>query len=456
MTVEPVFAWISGNLPGSKRHGGEGPRERGRKEAGPARQPPGASRSAPHRPRPGTEWNAPSGFRLPLRKGVSRRAGDAQVPRLNMWSSGHPMALCQQGGLGTGQRWGTVRGHLGRARRVWGGHSSSSWSPEGVTPLRGSREGLAGCACHELNPGAQRGLRSSPIAAWRLGGASHSMPVSPTQIKHSKRAHGHSEITKLEKITHRLNEWTKVLKIWTGWNDGQQWVRWNLIKEGDGLTGFLGWMNHQEEWTFIWRKQIMTREYLISNSFSWGAAQRHQSTHSTALSANVLSRAVPPPDTNSLASVLPPGSEQEWLVGRALRAFALKTLKHRYAGFPADSAIKNLPATQETGVRSLGWEDPLEEDMETHSSVLAWRIPWAKELGRFQSIGLQRVGCDWSRKIKRIPQWTPTALSPRFELLTYCHVWCMCLCVCLPQTFESNSKHISIHHMITRHDHIDN
>ena len=136
----------------------------------------------------------------------------------------------------------------------------------------------------------------------------------------------------------------------------------------------------------------MTREYLIS--FSRGAAQRHQSTHSTAPSASVHSRAVPPPDTNSLASVLPPGSEQEWLVGHALHAFGLKTLKHRNAGFPADSAIKNLPATQETGVRSLGWEDPLEEGMETHSSILAWRIPWTEELGRFQSIGLQTVGRD--------------------------------------------------------------
>ena len=46
---------------------------------------------------------------------------------------------------------------------------------------------------------------------------------------------------------------------------------------------------------------------------------------------------------------------------------------------------------QETQVRSLGWEDPLEEEMATHSSILAWRIPWTKEPGRFQSTGLQRV-----------------------------------------------------------------
>ena len=52
------------------------------------------------------------------------------------------------------------------------------------------------------------------------------------------------------------------------------------------------------------------------------------------------------------------------------------------------------PAMQElqnTWVRSMGWEDPLEEDMATHSSVLAWRIPWAEELDGLQSMGLQKV-----------------------------------------------------------------
>ena len=52
---------------------------------------------------------------------------------------------------------------------------------------------------------------------------------------------------------------------------------------------------------------------------------------------------------------------------------------------------KNLPAIQETQVRPLGQEDPLEEDMATHTSVLAWRIPWTEEPGGLQSIGLQRV-----------------------------------------------------------------
>ena len=54
--------------------------------------------------------------------------------------------------------------------------------------------------------------------------------------------------------------------------------------------------------------------------------------------------------------------------------------------------VKNLPVMRETRVRSLGWEDPLEEGMATHSSILARRIPWTEEPGGPQSMGLQRVG----------------------------------------------------------------
>ena len=53
--------------------------------------------------------------------------------------------------------------------------------------------------------------------------------------------------------------------------------------------------------------------------------------------------------------------------------------------------VKNLPAMQETQVPSLGQEDPLEKEMATHSSILAWRILWTEELGRLQTIGAQRV-----------------------------------------------------------------
>ena len=56
--------------------------------------------------------------------------------------------------------------------------------------------------------------------------------------------------------------------------------------------------------------------------------------------------------------------------------------------------VKNPPAMWETWVQSLGCEDPLEEGMATHSSILAWRIPWTEEPGRLQSMGSQRVRHD--------------------------------------------------------------
>ena len=60
-------------------------------------------------------------------------------------------------------------------------------------------------------------------------------------------------------------------------------------------------------------------------------------------------------------------------------------------GFPGGSGVKNPPVIWEIGVQSQGWEDPLEEGMATHSSILAWRIPWTEEPGGPQSMGLQRA-----------------------------------------------------------------
>ena len=78
------------------------------------------------------------------------------------------------------------------------------------------------------------------------------------------------------------------------------------------------------------------------------------------------------------------------------------TLTHTYTphrAFPSSSAIKNPPAMQETHEMlawSLGQQDPLEKHMETHSSILAWRIPWSEEPRGLQSKGLQRVRHEWS------------------------------------------------------------
>ena len=65
--------------------------------------------------------------------------------------------------------------------------------------------------------------------------------------------------------------------------------------------------------------------------------------------------------------------------------------------------LKHLPAMQETWVRSLDREDPLEKEMATHSRILAWRIPWTEEPGGLQSTGSQRVRNDWATSLSLFP-----------------------------------------------------
>ena len=65
-----------------------------------------------------------------------------------------------------------------------------------------------------------------------------------------------------------------------------------------------------------------------------------------------------------------------------------------YRAFLVAQMVKNLPAMWETWVQSLGCEDPLEEGIASHSSILAWRIPWTEEPGGLQSMGSQRIGHD--------------------------------------------------------------
>ena len=70
--------------------------------------------------------------------------------------------------------------------------------------------------------------------------------------------------------------------------------------------------------------------------------------------------------------------------------------------------VKNLPAMRETWVQSLGWKDPLEKEMEIHSSILAWKIPWTEEPGGLQSMGSQRVRHNWSEALSII--WSSLGL----------------------------------------------
>ena len=81
----------------------------------------------------------------------------------------------------------------------------------------------------------------------------------------------------------------------------------------------------------------------------------------------------------------------------ALRWFRIEN--HDCCASLVDHLVNNLPAVQETWVRSLGWEDPLEKEMATHSSILAWKISWTEDPGGLQSMGSQRVGDDWASNI---------------------------------------------------------
>ena len=81
--------------------------------------------------------------------------------------------------------------------------------------------------------------------------------------------------------------------------------------------------------------------------------------------------------------------------------------------------VKNLPAMQETWFLSLGWEDLLEKEMATHSSILAWRIPWMEEPGRLQSMGLERVDTTERLTHKEWPE--VSVLQVCSSLSTECH-----------------------------------
>ena len=83
-----------------------------------------------------------------------------------------------------------------------------------------------------------------------------------------------------------------------------------------------------------------------------------------------------------------------------LFAFKLLTLQEFILASLLAQMVKHLPAMQETWIQSLDREDPLEKDMATYSSTLAWRIPWLEEPGRLQSMGLQRVGHDWATSLR--------------------------------------------------------
>ena len=88
--------------------------------------------------------------------------------------------------------------------------------------------------------------------------------------------------------------------------------------------------------------------------------------------------------------------------------------------YPVAQMVKNLPAMQETRVLSLGRKDPLEKGMPTHTSILAWRIPWTEEPGGPQCTGRHRLRHDWaSDTAPTIQQLCPSPLFPRLASQTH-------------------------------------
>ena len=117
-----------------------------------------------------------------------------------------------------------------------------------------------------------------------------------------------------------------------------------------------------------------------------------RSSRPASLTALRCPRGIPPPSQSYLPHPLQISASSNIA---SLGMSALRIPPPDLAGVPlVAQMIKNPPAMWETWIQPLGWEDPLEKDMATHSSILAWRIPWTEEPGRLQSMGSQRVRHD--------------------------------------------------------------
>ena len=134
----------------------------------------------------------------------------------------------------------------------------------------------------------------------------------------------------------------------------------------------------------------------------------------------------------------------KWFLLEALRQepsqaslLAFLALQWSLGGFLGGSAVKNPPAMQETWVGSLGWEDPLEERIATHSSILAWRILCIEEPGGLQSVGLKRVWHSWSDWAHTHAQWSLLWITSKLLYSNLCshHHMTFSLCCCISNLF---------------------
>ena len=119
------------------------------------------------------------------------------------------------------------------------------------------------------------------------------------------------------------------------------------------------------------------------------------------MASNILAWKIPWTEEHSLLQSM--GSQSLTRLSTHTHAMCLK---RRFKCQLTAQRLKRLPPIRETRVRSLGREDPLEKEMVTQSSILAWRIPWTEKPGRLQSTGSQRVGHDWATSP------SPSTLAP--------------------------------------------
>ena len=159
--------------------------------------------------------------------------------------------------------------------------------------------------------------------------------------------------------------WPPDVKSWLIWKDPD--VGKDRRQEEKGMRGWDGWMASPTQWTWVW---------VNSRSWWWTGRpgmQRFMGSqrvgHNWATELNW---------TKYLSKVMAPVANLA--VGEVYQVLGASLVAQM---------VKNLPAMQETWIWSLGWEDPLEKGMATHSSILAWRIPWTEEAGRLQSMGPQ-------------------------------------------------------------------
>ena len=126
-------------------------------------------------------------------------------------------------------------------------------------------------------------------------------------------------------------------------------------------------------------------------TFHFHALEKEMATHSSVLAWRISGMGEP----GGLPSTGSHRVRHDWSDLAAAAAALVIDMKGTGASLVAQP-VKNPPAKQETGGWSLGWEDPLEKEIATHSSVLAWRVPGTGEPGGLPSMGSHRVGHDWS------------------------------------------------------------